>query len=311
MRKNFLATMLTAIISLNLSTAWAEDTCKNYHDADIVCRERLTDNNGNNSCGENCSYKVIEENGTQVLHIYKTNSTQPATIKEGAFSPQYYAQNQILNANGQIIPLQNIVLDNDFETIGNWAFANSGANISSANGKFNVGTGYDNYLRTTLRGDVYLDAAHHALIEAATIYGDVIVSDNVDWIGNYTFSRTTIYGDLVLPASITQFNPLSLSTLNISGKIYCATGAETCYKLAQDGCNNDNNCLTALQHLFDNNKFTSYPDGCTKLNADLTCLKCANSNFKLSDGICYRIRYTPAEAAEVAGESNTIFLYYK
>ena len=35
------------------------------------------------------------------------------------------------------------------------------------------------------------------------------------------------------------------------------------------------------------------------------------ANYKLSDGICYRIRYTPAEAAQVAGESNTIFLYYK
>ena len=34
-------------------------------------------------------------------------------------------------------------------------------------------------------------------------------------------------------------------------------------------------------------------------------------NYRLSDGICYRVRYTPAEAAQVAGESNTIFLYYK
>ena len=44
------------------------------------------------------------------------------------------------------------------------------------------------------------------------------------------------------------------------------------------------------------------------------CVKKAVScgtNYRLSDGICYRIRYTPAEAAEVAGESNTIFLYYK
>ena len=35
------------------------------------------------------------------------------------------------------------------------------------------------------------------------------------------------------------------------------------------------------------------------------------ANYKLSDGICYRVRYTPAEAAEAAGDTNTIFLYYK
>ena len=34
-------------------------------------------------------------------------------------------------------------------------------------------------------------------------------------------------------------------------------------------------------------------------------------NYRLSDGICYRVRYTPAEAAQVAGETNTVFLYYK
>ena len=34
-------------------------------------------------------------------------------------------------------------------------------------------------------------------------------------------------------------------------------------------------------------------------------------NYKLDNGICYRIRYTPAEAAQVVGETNTIFLYYK
>ena len=34
-------------------------------------------------------------------------------------------------------------------------------------------------------------------------------------------------------------------------------------------------------------------------------------NYKADDGICYRVRYTPAEAAEAAGETNTIFLYYR
>ena len=41
------------------------------------------------------------------------------------------------------------------------------------------------------------------------------------------------------------------------------------------------------------------------------CVDNCPNTHKLSDGICYRVRYTPAEAAEVAGETNTIFLYYK
>ena len=48
-----------------------------------------------------------------------------------------------------------------------------------------------------------------------------------------------------------------------------------------------------------------------KILQDGVCVSSCGANYKLDDGICYRIRYTPAEAAEVAGETNTIFLYYK
>ena len=57
-------------------------------------------------------------------------------------------------------------------------------------------------------------------------------------------------------------------------------------------------------------------DRCLECNSGLfrqgeSCVSSCGANYKLSDGICYRIRYTPAEAAEVVGETNTIFLYYK
>jgi hypothetical protein len=38
---------------------------------------------------------------------------------------------------------------------------------------------------------------------------------------------------------------------------------------------------------------------------------CNNPSYKAENGICWRKRYTPAEAAKVVGESNTILLYYK
>ena len=45
-------------------------------------------------------------------------------------------------------------------------------------------------------------------------------------------------------------------------------------------------------------------DGCTKMYAS-GCTKCKNENFKLNDGECDRLRYTPAEAAEVLRDDNT------
>ena len=45
-------------------------------------------------------------------------------------------------------------------------------------------------------------------------------------------------------------------------------------------------------------------DGCTKMYAS-GCTKCKNENFKLNDGECDRLRWTPAEAAEVLRDDNT------
>ena len=57
-------------------------------------------------------------------------------------------------------------------------------------------------------------------------------------------------------------------------------------------------------------------DRCLECNDGLfrqgeSCVSSCGANYKLSGDTCYRVRYTPAEAAEAAGESNTIFLYYK
>ena len=60
----------------------------------------------------------------------------------------------------------------------------------------------------------------------------------------------------------------------------------------------------------------SAEDGCGDgyLGKGDSCISAAQGcgeNYKADNGICYRVRYTPAEAAEVTGESNTIFLYYR
>lgn len=45
--------------------------------------------------------------------------------------------------------------------------------------------------------------------------------------------------------------------------------------------------------------------GCQSCTASHVCTKCKNENFKLNEGECDRVRYTPAEAAAIASDNNT------
>ena len=305
---------LVTVLSFKLiSESWADDetpVCKEGHGNTVTCIEKLSDANGNNSCGDNCSYRVVNENGKQVLHIYKTDISKSASIRDGAFSPYFYADNQVKDAQNKAIPLQNIVFDNDFENIGNYAFANSGANISNANGKFvfnNIG-GYSTYgnNRVTLNGDVYLNNPSGTSLERANIKGDVIISENMQTMHGWVLGGSNIDGNMIIPDSVKniEFNGIRVS--GISGHIYCASGVEACYNMIKKGCDEDNSCLTSLDNLMKSNKFTDYPDGCEKLEANLKCKKCKSASFKLEDdGWCLRKIYTPAEAAEVLKDDNT------
>ena len=76
---------------------------------------------------------------------------------------------------------------------------------------------------------------------------------------------------------------------------YYYTGSECLHRPLDDY---DIACDSASGYLAKENNCVSPTIGC-------------GENYKADNGICYRIRYTPAEAAEVVGETNTIFLYYK
>ena len=73
---------------------------------------------------------------------------------------------------------------------------------------------------------------------------------------------------------------------------------ETIHKSYREGCKK------GLEKLLSSGKLYSYPDGCTKMGAT-GCTKCKNENFKLNDGECDRLRWTPAEAAKVLKDDNT------
>jgi hypothetical protein len=135
--------------------------------------------------------------------------------------------------------------------------------------------------------------------------GNLVLND----IGHHGFGNNTVLsGNIIIPEGAT-FGSLAFHgvTLAEDAKIYC--GVEDCAQKMIDSCNAwgddeyGTRCLNAVNNIVSAGKVHSYPDGCTKMGAS-GCTKCKNSNFKLNDGECDRLRYTPAEAAEVLTDDN-------
>ena len=95
--------------------------------------------------------------------------------------------------------------------------------------------------------------------------------------------------------------------MDFSDKVIPATEDLCVGKYLWDGdsCNkmNERECNDSGEYYFDGTTCADRPE-----EGEIIC---NNPSYKADDGYCYRVRYTPAEAAEVVGERNTIFLYYK
>ena len=150
-------------------------------------------------------------------------------------------------------------------TIGGNAFTNSSEVISGAGGAL------------ILNG-----VEHHGFGDSATLSGTIIIPEGA------TFESLAFQG----------------VKLAKDAKIYC--GIKDCKQKMIDSCNAwggeyGNSCLNAVNRM--GGKLLPYPDGCTKMGAS-GCTKCKNENFKLNDGECDRLRWTPAEAAQVLTDDN-------
>ena len=117
----------------------------------------------------------------------------------------------------------------------------------------------------------------------------------------------TLSGTIIIPEGAT-FESLAFNGVTFAedAKIYC--GVEDCKQKMIDSCNSSydkarDNCLNVLNNIASSGKLLAYPDGCTKMGAS-GCTKCKNENFKLNDGECDRLRWTPAEAAKVLRDDN-------
>lgn len=232
------------------------------------------------NCGNGCTYDYA--NGKLTVTATKAD----ATIPEGMFSPSYYEDN--------VFPkVSNIEIAGEFKNIGQHAFLFNYATISAKDGVlYQQGNGFQPFGGNTL-------------------IGTIIFRDNLQGIGSYTlWYGATLEAKVILPPTIKSIDGWALWGLRLgeNAKIYC--GAENCEELFRNvNCDSIGDsykaaCEKNLATLLSSGKLLPYPDGCSRMNAS-GCTKCKNENFKLNDGECDRLRYTPAEAAAIASDDNT------
>ena len=217
------------------------------------------------------SCKTLEPSGTCGTGCSYTYNPDTKTVYITATGNNARIGNDAFRASSyenNSMPAQTFVI-NGAVKIGMNAFTGSSEVISGANGAL-ILTGVE----------------HHGFGDSATLYGTIIIPEGATF-GSLAFHGVTLADD---------------------AKIYC--GVENCKQKMIDSCNawgDDENdgyrqrCLAVVNNMGD--KLLAYPDGCTKMGAS-GCTKCKNENFKLNDGECDRLRWTPAEAAKVLTDDN-------
>ena len=234
----------------------------------------VTDN-----CGNGCTYTYT--NGKLTVTATKPDAVIPRRI----FSPDFYEPGVYPNVT-------DIEIDGEFKSINANAFLDAGANISGKNGVL--------YLR-----NVDLNT-----VQGNTLTGTIIISDKTTEITGQWY-EAVLNATVILPPTIKSISGWALYGLSLgpNAKIYC--GVENCEELFKnvncEGFSTNETyrtwCKKKLKTLLSSGKLLPYPDGCTKMGAT-GCTKCKNENFKLNDGECDRLRYTPAEAAKVLSDDN-------
>ena len=299
---------LVLLITLNESLA----ECVDDQGYSLTCRSGIDakgkNENGEYICGTDCTF-TIEGSTVKV----KANS-ENATIDNGIFSSWSYQGGKIVTTSGEEVNFNKIELDGDFKHIGKYAFANSGATVTSTSGVLNINNSAYKIAKgnTKIEADVYIasNAAAGQTFQHAKIKGDLIFADGVTSIGNWFMGYSTIDGNVVIPDSVTNISSDNWITiadsLGAGNKIYCNDCYdlfyESCYKDQREGMLSD--CLNALDRLKNNGQIAAYPYGCKMVPLDKKCMECKSPDYKLDYGYCYRIRYTIPEADELTSNDN-------
>ena len=272
---------LVMVLSVGvINESWAECDAKTNTWMKLDCYTAWNPGAPDN-CGAGCTYNY--NNGKLTV-----TATKPgAVISEGIFAPSYYDE------KADFPNITNIEIAGEFETIGKHAFLGNGATLSGKN------------------GILYVNNLNHNPFDSNTLIGTIIVNDKQNTLSQGPWYLATLNATVILPSTITSIKWAALRFLRLgeNAKIYC--GAENCEEMFRNvNCDEAENsyykerCKNNLKTLLSSGKLLPYPDGCSKMGAT-GCTKCKNENFKLNDGECDRLRWTPAEAAKVLKDDNT------
>ena len=148
-------------------------------------------------------------------------------------------------------------------------------------------------------GDTAIIASHPFTVSGAD--GALVLTG----LGQGAIGENGIFsGTIIIPEGATFAESAFNGKFAANAKIYC--NVENCEQKMIKACGGDlssERCKTVSKIISEGQLFP-FPDGCAVMGAT-GCTKCKNSNFKLNDGECDRLRWTPAEAAKVLRDDNT------
>ena len=278
--KKFILLTSAVIFSFGITTeSWAECDAETNKWTSLEYCYTAWNPGASDNCGAGCTYNY--NNGKLTV-----TATKPgAVISEGMFAPSYYDE------KADFPNITNIEIAGEFETIGKHAFLGNGATLSGKN------------------GILYVNNLNHNPFDSNTLIGTIIVDDKQTTLAQGPWYNATFNATVILPPTIKSISGWAVYGLNLgtNAKIYC--GVENCEELFKNvncdaiGEQYSTRCKNNLKTLLSSGKLLAYPDGCSKMGAT-GCTKCKNENFKLNDGECDRLRYTPAEAAKVLTDDN-------
>lgn len=273
MNKNILiasvAILYCSIIGESQSSCFTNDYSISHGGSGYNCISAGFDTSGNTaSCGHGCSYTY--NNG--VVTITATKNYGSAALSTDYFAKSRWEDNKFRDAKGNQIEITNFVIDG-FNSFRGDAFHHSNAKIEGKNGILVLNDiSWNAFAGDTLSGNIIWSGESYGGYNSVKIAGNLIIED----------TATATRSDLAL-------------SLLSKGKVFCKTDLNKCKSLLQSA-GATQSLIAAAQ---------AFPEGCLSLNLSGSCAKCKNENFKLNDGECDRLRYTPAEAAKVLHDDNS------
>ena len=135
----------------------------------------------------------------------------------------------------------------------------------------------------------------------------MVIPDSVTNIGQQAFDSNHL-STIIIPDGISDVNSKAFQNTNTGTTIICqGSGNSGCLSYAQNGSTNyftnSNSTIkpaSELQCYGDKH----YWNGTNCVNEPIKANRTCSSSYKMNDGLCDRIRYTPAEAAKVVTNDN-------